>query len=280
MKADLHLHTRLSNGSTGIDELIFLAKNRKLSTISVTDYDTFAGSIRAQIFGKRYGIEVISGVEITAFDYQRNKEAHLLCYSCKHPNRLEGLFKKISDIRKKCACIMMQKVVRIYPILPEMVLKKAQGSKNIFKVHIMHALVDAGYTNDFFGDLYKKLFSPNFGLALCKSSEYPDVRDVLKQIKGAGGVSVLAHPGIYEDYDLIEELQQIELDGVEVWHPKNKPNAEKKLEQIADEYDLLKVGGTDFRGMYTEEANPIGTCITPQKQLEVMKVRFSEKNLV
>ncbi|MDR0404205.1 MAG: PHP domain-containing protein [Oscillospiraceae bacterium] len=279
MKADLHLHTKLSNGSTGIDELIFLAKNRKLNTISVTDYDTFAGSIRAQIFGKRYGIEVISGVEITAFDYQRDKDAHLLCYSCRHPNRLEGLFKKINDIRKKCACIMMQKVVRMYPILPEMVVKKAKGSTNIFKVHIMHALVDAGYTNDFFGDLYKKLFNPNSGLALCKS-EYPDIREVLKQVKSAGGIAVLAHPGIYGDYDLIEELQQAGLDGAQVWHPKNKPNAEEELDKITDCYNLLKIGGTDFRGMYTEEANPIATCTTPQKQIDNMKVKFSERNLV
>ena len=61
MAADLHCHTKMSDGSVGIDELILLAKARGISTISVTDHDTFAGATRAKIFGDRRGVEVIPG---------------------------------------------------------------------------------------------------------------------------------------------------------------------------------------------------------------------------
>ena len=71
MAADLHCHTKMSDGSTGIDELIYIAKKKGVSTISVTDHDTFAGSTRAKIFGKRHSIEVISGAELSAYDYKR-----------------------------------------------------------------------------------------------------------------------------------------------------------------------------------------------------------------
>lgn len=85
MSADLHCHTKLSDGSVAIDELVILAKNKGIPTIAVTDHDTFAGATRAKIFGQRHGVEVIHGAEISAFDYQRKRLVHLLCYMCEHP---------------------------------------------------------------------------------------------------------------------------------------------------------------------------------------------------
>ena len=39
-----------------------------------------------------------------------------------------------------------------------MIVKCATGSTNIFKQHIMHALMDAGYADSIYGELYDKLF--------------------------------------------------------------------------------------------------------------------------
>ena len=96
MNADLHCHTKMSDGSTSIDEVIMIAKRRGIKTISITDHDTFAGSIRGKILGKRLGIEVITGAEISAYDYNRNRKVHILCYLCPNPERLEKLFRKTS----------------------------------------------------------------------------------------------------------------------------------------------------------------------------------------
>ena len=58
MPADLHCHTKMSDGCLSIEEIVLLAKRRGITTISVTDHDTFAGSTRAKIFGDRRGVKV------------------------------------------------------------------------------------------------------------------------------------------------------------------------------------------------------------------------------
>ena len=100
MAADLHCHTKISDGSVGIEEIIAMAKRRGLSAISITDHDTTAGAIRAVIIGKRHQLNVIHGVEFSAFDSQTNKKVHLLCYASDTPDRLEGLCRKVGESRK------------------------------------------------------------------------------------------------------------------------------------------------------------------------------------
>lgn len=276
MAADLHCHTKMSDGSVGIDEVVLLAKTHGIPTIAVTDHDTFAGSTRAKIFGNRHGVEVISGVEFSTMNPATGRKAHILCYLCDSTDRLEGLCKRTGDSRRRAANIMIQKTLRVYPIAADMILRRAQGSMNVFKQHIMHALIDAGYATDFYGDTYQKLFHPKFGLAYAPV-EYPSVHEVLEQIHEAGGIAVLAHPGVYDSYDLLEQLAKSgEIEGVEVWHPRNKPGDEEKFAATAQKYNLIMTGGTDFHGMYTNNPIPIGTCLTPDSQLEALRKRKSK----
>ncbi|HIQ80299.1 MAG TPA: PHP domain-containing protein [Candidatus Scatavimonas merdigallinarum] len=272
MAADLHCHTKLSDGSVAIDELVILAKNKGIPTIAVTDHDTFAGATRAKIFGQRHGVEVIHGAEISTFDYQRKRLVHLLCYMCEHPARLEGLFGKILANRRKAVSIALQKVMRLYPITPEMVAKRAQGSTAIYKQHIMQTLVDAGYADKMYGPLYDKLFNWKIGIAKT-NIEYPDVFEVLEQIHDAGGVAVLAHPAVYDTYALLPELAEKGLDGVEVYYPRARQDDLEVLGAIAEAYDLVITGGTDFHGGSTSSVHPIGTCLTLDEQLLKLKKR-------
>jgi hypothetical protein len=261
----------MSDGSVGIDEIVLLARKRGIPTIAVTDHDTFAGSVRAKIFGDRRGIEVIPGVELSAVDSSTGRKAHILCYLCDNTDRLEGLCKRTGDARRRAASIMLQKVIRIYPITAEMVMRRAQGSTNVFKQHIMHALIDAGCADSFFGATFQKLFNSKTGFAYCPIA-YPEVHDVIEQVHDAGGVAVLAHPGEYDSYGLLEQLaRDHEIEGVEVWHPRNREGDEKRFAGIAREYGLVMTGGTDFHGMYTSSPAPVGTCLTPDDQLLELK---------
>lgn len=186
MASDLHCHTKISDGSMGIEELIAIAKRRGLSAISVTDHDTTAAATRAVIIGRRQEVRVIHGVEFSTIDKARGNEAHLLCYLCDTPDRLEGLCRRTGESRRQAAMAMVRKVMRYYPITPELIVKCATGSTNIYKQHIMHALMDAGYADSIYGELYQKLFSPETGSALVEP-EYPDVKEVLELIHSAGG---------------------------------------------------------------------------------------------
>lgn len=117
-------------------------------------------------------------------------------------------------------------------------MKCATGSTNIYKQHIMHALMDAGYADSIYGELYDKLFAPGTGAALIEA-EYPDTREVLELIHSAGGIAVLAHPMVYHSEELLEELADNGLDGVEVWHPNHSQDETEQLRTFAEEKGLL-----------------------------------------
>ena len=176
MSIDLHCHSRISDGSLGVEELLGIARRRHLTAIAVTDHDAVVGSTRAAILGKRLGIEVIPGVEFSVWDATRENKAHLLGYLYDSPDRLEGLCRRINLSRRAAAVEMTRKVLRYYPIVPESITRCASGSTTIYKQHIMHALMDAGHTDSIYGEVYDKLFSPEGGCAYVRM-EYPDVRE-------------------------------------------------------------------------------------------------------
>lgn len=275
----MHCHTKMSDGTLSIDELVMLAARRGIATIAVTDHDTFAGAKRAKVFGDRHGVEVIPGAEFSCTDNKTKRKVHILCYYCDSTDRLEGLCRRTGDARRKAMLISLQKVLRIYPVTADMVMHRAQGSTNLYKQHIMHALIDAGCTDEFYGSVFKKLFDARCGLAYTPI-EYPDVHEVIQQIHDAGGIAVLAHPGVYDSFELLEQLAaDREIEGVEVWHPRNKEGEAERLIEIAEENALIMTGGTDFHGMYNNGMYPLGTCTTPKEQLTLLKKCKRKLNL-
>ena len=248
MKADLHCHTKLSDGTLGIDDIILLAKNSGVTTLAITDHDCLAGIVRAELIGKRHGINVIPGVEFSATDSKRGAKAHILCYLPDKPERLEGLCKSNSLLRKRASQMMALKTAKKFPVTPEFITKCCQGSTNIYKQHIMQALMECGYTTTIFGDLYKMLFTKESRINVLMEATFPEPAEIIKAIHEAGGIAVLAHPGFYDNFELLEELIPEGLDGVEVWHPENTPEQQEKLIDVAKKHGLVMTGGSDFHG--------------------------------
>lgn len=258
MKADLHIHTKLSDGTMGIDDIVILAKNTGVTTISITDHDCLAGTVRAEMIGNRYGVTVIPGVEFSATDTKRNSKVHILCYLPDKPERLEGLCKSNSLLRKRAGVIMAKKVAKKFPLAEDFILRNAQGSTNIFKQHILKALMECGYTTEIFGDLHKKLFTKTSPMNVSMDPTYPAPEEIIEAIHEAGGIAVLAHPGFYNNFELFEELIPLGLDGVEVWHPENTPEQQEALIKIAKKNGLLMTGGSDFHGGFNAYPLRIG----------------------
>lgn len=268
MKGDLHCHTKLSDGSLGIEEIIIQAKRTGIDFVSITDHDTLSSTSRATVLGERYGVHIIPGVELSAWDKNRNSKVHILCYSPQKPDRLEGLCLKSCAIRKSCATEMIENVMKLYPITSEEVLKHSTGSKSIFKQHIMRALIDYGYTTEFYGELNDKLFNHENGTCLVER-EYPDVNFVLDLIHSAKGIAVMAHPVQYDNIELLEELaEKGKLDGVEVYHYTANDDDKKKMLEIAEKYNLIVTGGSDFHGLYNAQPTYIGMNTTDKENLE------------
>ncbi|MCL1866891.1 MAG: PHP domain-containing protein, partial [Oscillospiraceae bacterium] len=178
------------------------------------------------------------------------------------------------EVRKIRGKKMSMRVIEDFPITLENVVKYAAGSKAIYKCHIMHALMDYGYTIDLYGDVYDSLFSAKDGL--CSEivrgeiEDYPEVKFVSQLIRSAGGIAVLAHPRVYDNFDLLEELAEDGLiDGVEAYHCSNSESEgdESRLLEIAEKYRLIVTGGSDFHGFYNHYPIPIGHYTTPSESL-------------
>lgn len=268
MICDLHCHTKLSDGSLGIEDIIAQAKRTNIDFISITDHDTLSSFSRVSILGERYGVKVIQGTELSAWDKDRGKKVHILCYAPQKPDRLEGLCLKSCEIRKASSKEMVEKVMKLYPITLESVLKHATSSKSIFKQHIMHALIEYGYAMEFYGELNHKLFNLKDGICLVER-EYPDVKFVLDLIHSARGVAVMAHPYAYDNIDLLEELaQQGKIDGVEVYHYTADEEKQKTLLELAEKYNLIVTGGSDFHGLYNAQPTHLGSNYTTKENMD------------
>lgn len=268
MAADLHCHTKLSDGSVGIEDLIVIAHKSGIDTIAITDHDCIAGTVRGQVIGKRYGVTVISGVELSAFDFESGKNVHILAYLSDAPSRLESICKRTSVARKRAGQIMMLKVAARFPITSDFIISHASGSTNLYKQHIMHALMDAGYTNKIFGDLYQTLFSQDSESNILAPTKYPTVEEVINEVHGAGGIAVLAYPAKFNNFDEIEKYIKMGLDGIEVWSPYNSNEQVELLTQICKKNKLLMTGGSDFHGIYGDRTVTVGAYSTPQEHLD------------
>lgn len=281
MRADLHCHTTLSDGSLGIEEVIAQAKRNRIDCLAITDHDNLASVSRAVVLGQRYGIRVLPAVEISAVDTARGRKVHILCYMPKKPDRLEGLCLRTCEARKQRGKSMAMKVLEQYPIALENIVKYAAGGKAIYKCHIMHALMDYGYTTELYGEVYESLFNAKTGLCAeevrTETENNPDVRFALELIHSAGGTAVLAHPKVYDSFDLLEELAASgKIDGAEVYHESANEECEKRLEEITDKYGILRTGGSDFHGFYNHYAISLGYKFTPEES--VRKILAKSEN--
>ncbi|MDR1928216.1 MAG: PHP domain-containing protein [Oscillospiraceae bacterium] len=251
MAGDLHCHTRLSDGSMGIDHLIALAKKQGIATIAVTDQDCLAGVVRARIIGERHGVQVIPGVELSCTNPANGKEVHMLCYLSESPDRLEGLCKSNLSVRKRASQHMLLKLMQRYPIDAELVQEYAKGSTCVYPQHMVRALLESGLTDHMYGGVFQELFHAESADNILVHPRFPSPLEALEAIHQSGGIAVLAHPGENDAAGLLDELIAAGLDGVEVYHRSNPRELQKQLLALAKNENILVTGGSDFRGMYS-----------------------------
>lgn len=160
MKAELHCHTNMSDGSMSFAEIADLALKLGIGCIAVTNHDTTKGLEEMVRLGEERGLEVIPGIEISAFDFKRNRRVHILGYWIEpHHPAIETLCAPIVEKRHQASHRMVLNIQAAgYDIAWEQVQRYAEGGTGVYKQHIMHALLEKGYTQTIYGDLYNELF--------------------------------------------------------------------------------------------------------------------------
>jgi len=260
---DLHVHTNVSDNSLSPCEVISLAKEKGITHLAITDHDTTKGLQETIILGQKLGVSIVPGIEISAYDYQRNKRAHILglFIEPEHP-ALDMLCTPLLHSRNQAAQEMVRRISGAgYDISWEDV-QKYQGETGVFKQHIMHDLLDKGYCESIYCDLYKKLFhrggnSEPQGIAYIQL-EYIDARAAIRAVREAGGIAVLAHPGQVANFDAIDEWVELGLEGIEVFHPSHNEDDRQTSRQYAQKHNLIITGGSDFHGFYGEKPVELG----------------------
>jgi phosphoribosyl 1,2-cyclic phosphate 1,2-diphosphodiesterase len=265
MKIELHCHTNISDCPLTTEEVIQLALEQGVTHLAITNHDTTKGLSEAIQIGKKNGIEIIPGIEISGFDFQRNRRVHILGYLIEPGHdAIQSLCQPIVEKRHSNSYEMVQRLIAAgFNISWERCLELAQGGTGVYKQHIMHALMEKKYTGSIYGALYKKLFSRGQdgevpGIAYIPM-EYVDAKQAVQAIINAGGVPVLAHPGQYGSFEIVPDLVEVGLKGIEVWHPLHNEEHEKQAKQLAIQFDLIMTGGSDFHGPYGEEEILLGS---------------------
>ncbi len=270
MKGDMHCHTTMSDGSTSPEQLVQFAIDAGLDFIAVTDHDTMAGAQIAVNLGKRKGLKVIPGVEVSTYDSKTGRIVHLLCYMPRKTEKLEKLIGKTIAARKEAIKEVIKGVCSQYPITYDDILRAAGNSQCIFRQHIAKALMEKGYATTIFSEETTKAIR-----AFNYKMSYPEVREAADIINQTGGVCALAHPGRYGSLDLAWELaKEGKIQAIELNHPNNSDSDREEIEKIIKEYWLVPLGGSDYHGYFNSVPRPLGTCTTPGEALDaLLKVR-------
>lgn len=270
MNGDLHLHSRYSDGSLDIEQIAYIASKSSLKYISITDHDCLDSWNSLNMISSKYNINVMSGVELSCMDFKRNRKVHILCYNAKNTDALKSICSYVTNSRVDAGKNMTHIVLQKYNIILDLIKKYAAYNGCIYKQHIMHALMQSGYSTSVYGDLYSRIFSKGTVCGNIKVN-YNDVRDAINTIKMSDGKAILAHPRCYDSFELLDELiDENMIDGIEVWHPSNLKKDVDYLFDKVKAHDLIATGGSDFHGLYNASSRYIGQFYTPDKYIKML----------
>lgn len=264
LKADLHIHSTVSDGSESISALISAATKNGLDAIAITDHDTL--SHKRQI-PKETPIFVTAGIEISAIDRHTNTKAHILGYNIQDDAMVEALTIPLLEQRHNNSLKQIRILQEHGYEIDIHALNKADG-KYIYKQHIMEYLYKTGQIPERFGEFYQRVFK-NGGYCDFDIT-YIDVFDAVKTITAAGGKAVLAHSGQQQNFYLIDQLVPLGLAGLEYNHPANSPEDKKVILEYAQKYHLFLTGGSDFHGSNDKMPHKIGDFISDASGIEAI----------
>lgn len=281
---DLHTHTHYSDGVFSPDIVVRKAAESGFAAVAITDHDTTAGVEEALLAGKRYRIEVIPGIEISA--RHPSGTLHLLGYFIDIENEnLQNKLQMYLDARNKRNPLILERLEKLGCSLElEEVTELAEG-KIINRPHIAQALLNRGYVQSR-QEAFDR-FLANDGLAFVPKEVF-DAEDVIGFIHQAGGLAVLAHPnqlgsdGMESIEREIRRYAEIGIDGIEAYHVTCGHDRARYYAELAGRLDLFVTGGSDYHGdpEHHDLIDSPFLSIVTLKLLDTMKQTLADKKYV
>jgi len=269
-KADLHLHTTFSDGALSPSELLERARQAGLTTIAITDHDHTGGLDEAARSAAQSGIDVVPGVELSTS--VGDADVHILGYFFNPRDaRLQEHLELFRAERLKRAEKIVERLNGMHlPLTIGAVLRRA-GKGSVGRPHIATALVEEGLIGS-----YQEAFSRYIGFgkpAYEKKYQIPP-REAIALVAAAGGLSFLAHPSTFISEEVLREIIDAGIDGIEVVHPSHSPELVAHYSGIVSEYFLLASGGSDFHGGRRNDREAFGKYFISTEYVEMMRRRL------
>jgi len=270
--ADLHLHTFFSDGTFTPEELVERAHAIGFAAIALTDHDTVEGCDRAAAACAAANMEFITGTELTA--EHADTEVHILAYFVDTQN--QALLTRIAgfqSVRQNRIHEMVAALNKLgIPLKAESVFALA-NCKSPGRPHVARAMVKEkliGNLDEAFERYLKKgrpAWIPKTKMSALESVEL---------IHQAGGLAVMAHPGLNRTDEIIPALVDAGLDGIECFHTKHSTAMAERYLEIAEKHHLLVTGGSDCHG-YSKIKPLIGTVKLPYDHVQKLKDKVAER---
>jgi len=263
------VHTTASDGKYQPREVVRLAAGKGITSLAITDHDTLSGLQEAQAECSKYGLKFIPGIELSTS--YAEKEIHLLGYNIDRTSRsLNAALTELQNARRHRIEKMVKKLADSgIPITMQTVQSKSAGS-SIGRPHIALVLKELGIVKTI-DEGIKNYLSPGCPAYVPRYRLSPF--EAIDLIKEANGIPVLAHPGISTPLELIPNLINYGLQGIEVYHPKHTADQIVfYLHFIADTAkSLLITGGSDFHGYEKTDYANFGAMKVPLRSLRILK---------
>ena len=270
--ADLHLHTHFSDGTFSPEELAGHGQRLGFAAMALTDHDSVEGCARMAAACGAAGIEFIVGTELTA--EHNDIEVHLLGYFVDTQNkRLLVEIARFQAVRQNRIREMVARLNQLnVPLEAETVFTLA-NCKSPGRPHLARALVKAGLCKSS-DEAFERFLKKNRPAWVPKAKM--SALEGVELIHQAGGLAVMAHPGLNRTDEIIPELVDAGLDGIECFHTKHSTKTAERYLEIADKYNLLVTGGSDCHG-FSKGKPLIGTVKLPYEHVEKLKAKIAER---
>ncbi len=264
-RLELHAHTHFSDGVLSPEALVALALERGLRALAVTDHDSVEG-VAPALAAATGQLEVVPGIEVSST--LEGHDLHVLGYFVEAGSeplaRRLGQFRE--ERRERARAILERLETLGAPIAADEVFAAA-GPGVVGRPHIAQALLRAGHVASI--DVAFQKYLGARGSAFVPRPAFPSA-EAVRIIRDAGGVAVLAHPGLLERR-LVEQLTEAGLAGIEVWHPQHGASAQRHWREVAEDLGLVATGGSDFHGPHRGAG--LGEMPVPERTIDDLRAR-------
>ncbi len=249
MKTDLHIHTLYSDGVFSPEKIVDTAIDVGLQAIALTDHDNILSYQVARDYMKKNNlddkIEVIQGIEVNTL--YKNYEVHILGYFM---NTDDNDFKELLKTQQQARIKQTKEIIALLAkkegikLKFEDIKKQVAEGGSIGRPHIAKAITNAGGTGSVI-EAYAKYIHDDSPVYVPRKTVSP--HDAVEVIYEAGGVPVIAHPhDIDIAEELIKDLMNYGLRGIEAYHRKHSPACVEYFSSMAERLGLIVTGGSDF----------------------------------